>query len=153
MADDERDAILDRLLQIPENKVNINYQYIISNRFALIARARIQNGHLLTLESFCVTSVLQCIETSEFTFHSSGISYLKLTALTDRLKWTGGRRRNLNAWNSAVTRMLLFTLRKTECFRTASRITKLHSFPNTNKTLRKKLNKFWEQWLQAIRLR
>ena len=41
MADNERDAILDKLLQLPENKVSSSL--ICSN--ALTAKARIQSGH------------------------------------------------------------------------------------------------------------
>lgn len=42
--DDERDALFNRLMQIPENKVQYFF-IIIYERSVLIVKARIQNGH------------------------------------------------------------------------------------------------------------
>ncbi len=64
VADEERDAILDRLVSSPENKV---FELLSISRFVLTAKARIPNGHLLALAFFYATSVHQCIGTWECT--------------------------------------------------------------------------------------
>lgn len=70
VADDERDAILDRLLNIPDNKVTPSG--LSFGRCASTARARTQSGHPLTSASFSATSAPQYIETWESTSLSSG---------------------------------------------------------------------------------
>lgn len=69
--DEERDAILDKLLQNPDNKVTLPLLKLLS-RFALTVRVRIRSGRLQTLEFSCVTSAPQSTETSEYTSHSLG---------------------------------------------------------------------------------
>ena len=65
VADDERDAILDRLLTLPDNKVSLILPFLTQSfpyRFVLTVKARIPSGHPQTLESFFVTNVLLFIE-------------------------------------------------------------------------------------------
>ena len=90
--DDERDAILDKLLTLPENKVRIKNGFNRASRCVSIVRARTPNGPLQTSGSSCVTSALPFTETSVCTSH-----------LFAHLKWTGGRQRRSSAWSWEAT--------------------------------------------------
>lgn len=74
VADDERDAILDRLLTIPENKVSLPHSVKPSLRCVSTARARTPSGRRATSASSCVTSALPTIGITECIFPSSGKS-------------------------------------------------------------------------------
>ena len=82
VADSVRDAVIQQLLTLPENKVSTEYgshtklftyiTHINVYRCALIARVRTQSGVQATLGYSCVTSAHRVIEISVSTSHLSG---------------------------------------------------------------------------------
>ena len=116
--DDQRDAVIQKLLTIPENKVSLPL-FAYSFRCASIALPKTQNGAALLLEFSCATNVPETTEEWGYISPLLGLS-----------KWTGGRPESSSRWNWEATRMPGPITRRMGCSRRGSlltiRIQRLH---------------------------